>query len=150
MKIKINWGWGIVIALAAFIIFISSLVIQMIFNKDYNHQLVSENYYKDELLYQLEVDKIERSEKLSKNVSIIKEAGNLKIIFPENMNFADISGVIYFQNVIDEKFDFEQKIVLKNHIFEVDSTKILKGTWRLKVDWKYQDVSYLLKERIFY
>ncbi|MDP2088657.1 MAG: FixH family protein [Flavobacteriaceae bacterium] len=150
MKIKINWGWGIVIALAAFMIFIGSIVFQLIFNKKYDHQLVSENYYKDELLYQLEVNKIENAAQLAENVIVKNKDGKMDIIFPENMNFSEISGMIYFQNVMDEKFDFEHKIELKNNIFEVDSTQLKKGTWHIKVDWKYHDVSYLLKEKIVY
>lgn len=150
MKIKINWGWGVVIALAAFMIFIGSIVFQLIFDKKYDHQLVSENYYKDELLYQLEVDKIERAKQLSENLRVQNKDGKLSIIFPQNMNFSAIQGTIYFQYTMDEKFDFNQKIELLNPVFEVDSTKLKKGTWHIKVDWNYQNISYLLKEKIVY
>lgn len=150
MKIKINWGWGIVMALATFMIFIGSIVFQLLFNKKYDHQLVSENYYKDELLYQLEVNKIERSEKLPENVRIQNKDGKIRIHFPESMIFSEITGIISYQYVKDAQFDFEQKIELNSTIFEVDSTKLKRGTWRIKVDWKYQNVTYLLKEKIVY
>lgn len=151
MKININWGWGIVIALATFMIFISSIVLQLIFDKKYEHQLVSENYYKDELLYQLEVDKIERAEQLTENVSIENQHGKVSIIFPKNMNFKSIEGTINLQYIIDEKFDLEYKIKLNNNnVFVVDSSKLKKGKWQIKVDWNYQNISYLLKENIVY
>lgn len=150
MKIKLNWGWGIVIALAIFMLFIGSIVFQLLFNKKYDHQLVSENYYKDELLYQSEVNKIERANKLPKNVIIQNKDGKLYIIFPKDLNFSEITGTVSFQFVIDAQFDFKQKIELESPVFEIDSSKLKKGTWRIKVDWKHQQISYLLKEKIIY
>ncbi|MDP3352618.1 MAG: FixH family protein [Flavobacteriaceae bacterium] len=150
MKIKINWGWGIVIALATFMIFIGSLVFQLVFNKKYDHQLVSENYYKDELLFQVEVNKLENAKKLVENIIIQNKDGKLLVIFPKDLNFSEISGSISFQYVMDEQFDFEQKIELTSNIFEVDPLKFKKGTWNLKVDWKYQKAAYLFKEKIHY
>jgi hypothetical protein len=150
MKIKINWGWGIVIALATFMIFIGTIVFQLIFNKKYDHQLVSENYYKDELLFQLEMNKLENAKKLTENIIIQNKDGKLQVIFPTNFDYSKIEGTISFQYVIDDQFDFDQKIELKNNILEVDSIKFIKGTWNLKVDWKYQEVSYLFKEKIHY
>ena len=58
MKIKINWGTGIVIAIVLFIAFILSFVYKTIFMEEYEHHLVSEDYYKDELHYQEEIDKL--------------------------------------------------------------------------------------------
>lgn len=148
MKIKINWGWGIVIALATFIIFIGSLVFQLVFDKKYDHQLVSENYYKDELLFQLEVNKLENAKKLAENITIANKEGKLFIIFPKDFEFSQIEGTISFQYVMDMQYDFEQEIALSSQVFEVNPKKFIKGTWNLKVDWKYQDVPYLFKEKI--
>lgn len=150
MNIKINWGWGVVIALASFMIFIGTIVFQLMFKKEYNHQLVSETYYKDELVFQLELNKIKNGEKLFENVKIKNENGNITIIFPTDMDFSKIEGTAYFQYVMEEKYDFEQKIELKSNLLEIDSTRLKKGTYRVKIDWKYQDVSYLLKDKIIY
>lgn len=150
MNIKINWGWGVVIALASFMIFIGTIVFQLMFKKEYDHQLVSENYYKDELLFQLELNKLENAKKLAKNILVQHKDGKLLVIFPEAFSFSEIEGTINFQYVIDDQFDFEQKIELKSPIFEVDSLKFKKGAWNLKVDWKYRKAAYLYKEKIRY
>ncbi|MCK5400025.1 MAG: FixH family protein, partial [Flavobacteriaceae bacterium] len=49
---KMNWGTGIVIAFIGFIAFIMFFVITMSTNKKYEHDLVTEDYYKEELEYQ--------------------------------------------------------------------------------------------------
>ena len=57
MKLKISWPTGIIIAITAFVIFILSFVYKVTFMPKYGHHLVSEDYYKDELNYQQEIDK---------------------------------------------------------------------------------------------
>ncbi|NOQ92040.1 MAG: cytochrome C oxidase Cbb3, partial [Flavobacteriaceae bacterium] len=47
MKIKINWGTGIVIAMLMFMTFILTFVYKSL-TQEYTHELVSEDYYKDE------------------------------------------------------------------------------------------------------
>lgn len=147
---KINWGWSIVIALAAFIIFISTIVFQLMFDKKYDHQLVSENYYKDELLYQLELNKLENAKKLPENLKIQIKEGQLALLFPPNMNPQDIKAHINLQYVIDAQYDFEQTIALDSTVYILNSTPLKRGTWYVKVDWSYLDVAYMLKEKIIY
>lgn len=48
---KINWGMGIVIGMIVFIIFIMVMVVIMLINKEYNYDLVIENYYVKDLVY---------------------------------------------------------------------------------------------------
>ena len=49
---KINWGTGIVLAFIGFISFIMYFVVNMNTNKKYDHDLVTEDYYKQELEFQ--------------------------------------------------------------------------------------------------
>ena len=46
---KFNWGTGIVLAFIGFISFIMYFVINMNTNDKYDHDLVTEDYYKQEL-----------------------------------------------------------------------------------------------------
>lgn len=147
---KINWGWAVVIALASFMLFISVIVFQLLFKKEYDHELVSKNYYKDELLYQLEVTKLENAKKLPQDIEVKNVDGKLTVVFPENMNYSEIQGTVFLQYVIDEQQDFELPLVLNNQNFAVESEKLVKGLWYIKVAWSYQNVSYLYKNKIKY
>lgn len=148
MKIKLNWGWAIVIALASFMLFISVIVFQLLFKKEYDHELVSKNYYKDELLYQLEVDKLENAKKLPENLSIVTKDRTITLIFPNGMKHDSIQGTIYFQYVIDEQKDFELPIVLNSREFYIKTDKLTSGLWYISVDWKNEGISYLYKRKI--
>mgnify|MGYP000509856137 FL=1 len=61
---KINWGTGIVIVIAAFISFIMYFVITMSTNNKYSYDLVTDNYYQQELQYQKQIE----AEKNAKNL----------------------------------------------------------------------------------
>ncbi|MCB0458727.1 MAG: FixH family protein, partial [Flavobacteriaceae bacterium] len=85
MKIKLNWGGAIVIVMALFMIFILQYVYRTITMDEYDHHLVSEDYYKDELFYQKEIDKIKNANELPQNLKVENTTEGLTLIFPESM-----------------------------------------------------------------
>jgi hypothetical protein len=150
MKIKINWGTSIVIAMVLFIGFILSFVYKTIFVEKYQHHLVSENYYKDELHYQEEIDKIINAKNLIQNVSLKNTVKGIIIQFPLNKDPNKIKGKVIFLRRSDEKLDFEKNIDLTSHSMIIEDSLLVHGKWEIKVDWKYDKDEYLLKESWFY
>ena len=70
MKIKINWGTGIVIAIVSFMSFIIFLVVSMTTNQEFNHDLVVEEYYKQELSFQDQLNWETNSQNLIRNIVV--------------------------------------------------------------------------------
>jgi len=149
MKIKFNWGTGIVIAIVLFMAFILSFVYKSL-TQEYTHELVSEDYYKDELHYQQDIDKLNNALKLSKNIQLSNSNKGIIIRFPEDIDYQKISGVISFQRYSNIKLDFEQDIVLKNHTILIPDSKLISGKWIIKIDWKYEEDEFLFKDNWFY
>jgi len=81
---------GIISAMALFIIFILSFVYKVTFLPEYDHHLVSEEYYKDELNYQQEIDKLNRAAALKEDILISHEKNGLMIKFPSEFDFVKI------------------------------------------------------------
>jgi len=150
MKIKINWGTAMVIAMVLFIVFILQFVYRSIAVDKYEHHLVSEDYYKDELYYQQEIDKMNNASKLTQNVKVDRVGEGMLVSFPYEMNFSKITGIVYFQRPSDERLDFQREILLSEHIMLITDDKLINGKWKVKIDWKYGDDEYLFKEAIFY
>ncbi len=150
MKIRLNWGTSIVIAIVLFMAFILSFVYKTIFIDKYEHHLVSEDYYKEELHYQDEIDKINNANLLIKNVSISNSKKGILIKFPENLNYENISGTISFLRRSNHQLDFEIKIELTSHSIIIEDKLLVAGKWEIKIDWKNNDEEYLLKESWFY
>ena len=69
---KINWGTGIVIGMTLFIGFIMYMVITMMTDKNYDHDLVTEAYYAKDLAYQQEIDAEKNANALSSKITFEK------------------------------------------------------------------------------
>lgn len=150
MKFRISWPAGITIALVAFVIFILSFVYKVTFMEEYNHDLVSEDYYKDELNYQQEIDKLNNAAKLKQNVVIEKTSEGLSIIFPSEFQPNTITGDIQFQRLSSSKLDFELPIKLQTNTILIKNENIVEGKWNVRITWKVNDKEYLLKQQINY
>ncbi len=150
MKIKFNWGTGIVIAMVLFMAFILQFVYRSVAIDKYSHELVSEDYYKDELYYQQEIDKINNGNQLEQNITFERVKEGFLITFPQQMDVSKITGTVEFQRPSNKSLDFQQEISLKGSKLLINHTNLVSGKWKVKIDWKYDDKEYMLKEATFY
>ena len=65
---KFNWGAGIVVAFAVFMIFILSFVFKVQSNDKYDNELVVEDYYKRETKVQGDIEKQQNANDLKENL----------------------------------------------------------------------------------
>ena len=151
MKIKINWGFGIVLAFIGFISFIMYFVITMSSDTKYTHDLVASDYYKKELNYQKNIDATKNAKKLKENIKIEKVKEGLKIIFPKEFNSKAIKGKVFLYRPSNKQLDFETPIKVSDSSYLLMPDKrLLDGRWNIIVDWTYNQQSYLFKKEIFY
>lgn len=150
MKFRISWPAGITIALVAFVLFILSFVYKVTFMEEYGHDLVSEDYYKDELNYQQEIDKLNNAAKLKQNIVIEKTSEGLSIIFPSEFQPNTITGKIEFQRLSNSKIDFVLPIKLETNTLYIKDKNLVEGKWNVRIAWKANDEEYLLKQQINY
>ena len=147
---KINWGTGIVLAFIGFIGFIMYFIIQMSVNDKFNHDLVTEEYYKQELQFQDDIDKERNSQRLKENVTWQKTDEGILISFPKDLEEKNISGKVFLYRPSNKQLDFEIPISTSNHNLLIPDSRLLDGRWNIKIDWKYKESSYLFKEEISY
>lgn len=150
MKIRISWSTGIVIAMVSFMVFILSFVYKSIAMDEYQHELVSEDYYKDELHYQEEIDKLNNAKKLDQDIILTNSKTGVLIQFPEQMKDKKISGTIYFQRLSNKNLDFSETIELNDQQQLIAAEKMVSGKWIVKIDWQYDKELYLFKDTWFY
>ncbi|MFD1095802.1 FixH family protein [Salegentibacter chungangensis] len=147
---KINWGTGLVIGMVAFISFILYLVINMLTDSRFDHDLVTEDYYKKELLYQQEIDAEENAFSLAENVSDARSENGWIITFPENLDPDKIDGKVSLYRPSDKRFDFEVPVQLSDYRMEIPKEKFIPGRWNISVSWKYEGKDYLYKKEIVF
>jgi len=150
MKIKINWGWSIVIAMVLFMTFILQYVYRVTVYKKYDHHLVADDYYKDELNYQKQIDKENNANKLVENIKLEKTTSGLKIVFPNEFEYAKIYGSVKLLRPSNFKLDLKKDIKLTSHFLLISDKELVSGKYQVTVDWTYMGQNYLFKKSIFY
>jgi hypothetical protein len=147
---KVNWGTAIVIAMIAFIVFILTFVYRSAVMDEYQHELVSEDYYGDELHYQEEIDKINNASKLEVDLTMVRTADGLTFRFPEDLEPEKISGTISLQRPSNKSLDLKMPIELTDSDFLIPDQSLASGKYIVVVDWKHENSEYMFKDEIFY
>ncbi|UKM63553.1 FixH family protein [Flavobacteriaceae bacterium GSB9] len=147
---KINWGTGIVIAFVGFISFIMYFIITMNVNSKYDHDLVTEDYYAEELNYQKDINKLQNANKLSENITYKHVTEGLVIYFPSKIDHKEITGKMFLYRPSNKQLDFETDISLSKPYLLIPDKRLVDGRWNIKIDWQYKGNAYLYKETINY
>jgi hypothetical protein len=150
MSFKFNWGHGMFLAMAFFVIFIGSFVYKVMFQDEYDHKLVSEEYYKEELHYQEEIDRLNNAGNLEENVQVKQSKEGLTIIFPSNFDYKNIKTTIKLQRLSDGDLDIIKELKLDSLSYLIPNKDLVKGHYVLKLNWEYNGETYQFREKINY
>ena len=146
---KINWGTGIVIAIALFISFILYFVIKVQSDSKYDNELVYEEYYKHDAKFGDEMKRIQNAQDLVQKPVIKNDSQGVTIVFPEVFVPKDIKGTVSFYRSSNKKFDFNVPISLSASSLNVPKKKLLGGRWEINMEWQYAGKQYLTKETVY-
>ena len=125
-------------------------VVNMNINQKYDHDLVVEDYYKQELEYQSTIHKEQNARNAAYNLSFTPTEKGLIIVFPKNITQSEVSGKVFLYRPSNKQADFEIPISLSNYNLLIPDKRLLGGRWNIKVDWNYKGKSYLSKTEINY
>jgi len=124
-----NWGKGIAIALTVFVLFIATLVTIIIRQKV---DLVSEDYYAQEINYQQEIDGIHAGmDELA--LTFQKKNDQLIVQIPEKTHSKNITFHFYRANdkTLDKTFELENSKILL-----IPLSDLAKGNYSVRAEYK--------------
>lgn len=147
---KINWGTAIVISFIAFISFILYFVIRMSTDDRVNHDLVTEDYYRQELGYQEEIDAESMAKTNAMQLLISKTSDGLELQFPNHIDHSKINGTVSLYRPSNKQLDFDFDLSLSDAHLLIPDKRLLDGRWDIKVSWSYDAEKYLHKESLTY
>jgi hypothetical protein len=132
-KIKWNWGAGILFSIIIFMAILVGLV-YVFMNQDVD--LVTRDYYSKELKYQNQIDKINNTSEMGKEVGISFLNDSVHLTFPDSVYYKKASGIVYFYRPSGSKKDFSLPLAVSDKNEQLISTvKLDKGLWKIKVEW---------------
>ncbi|MFA9191016.1 FixH family protein [Flavobacterium sp. FZUC8N2.13] len=146
---KINWGTGLVIAIALFISFILYFVIKVQSNAKYDNELVVEEYYKHDARFQEEMERVQNAQDLKQKPVITLTNQGITIVFPEPFVPNQIIGKVSLYRPSNKKLDFDTPISLSNPTLLIPKSKLVGGQWDINMEWQYNGKKYLTKESIY-
>ena len=131
---KIGWGWKIMILYLGFMGMIIALVAA---SSNQKIDLVSKDYYKDEIAYQEVIYGTKNANALHAKATVKESATDVVIQLPEEMKNHSVKGTVLFycpSNMENDRHltlstdaDGKQTIELK---------KFSKGNYTVKIDWQ--------------
>ena len=126
---KFTWGHGIALALACFIGFILYLIFIFPIGKQ-TSDLVSDNYYQDELEYQKVIDAKKNADQLSQKPFFAQLPYGIRIAFPKET--IDAGQQVHFElySTNDKEKDKKQNVNLdSNNSFLVPKEMLSTGSY---------------------
>lgn len=147
---KINWGLGIVIAIVLFMSFILYFVLKVQSDSTYDHELVTEEYYKKELDFQNQLNKSQNTKDNGYEVKIQKTAEGIQLVFPDSLKKEFIKGKVSLYRPSDQRLDFEYQISNSETDLLIPKKSLVGGRWDISVDWQYEGQNYLTQETIYF
>jgi hypothetical protein len=140
-----SWGNKLVGVFIVFIALIGTLVYKSI-NSSFD--LVSKDYYKDELRYQETID----AQKSAAQFSAIEVAQNneaVTIQFPEEIKDKKVDGEIWFYSNADASKDIKFKIEVGNNgLMQIAKSQLIKTKYTVKINWQIATTNYYSEKSI--
>ena len=106
---KFNWGWGITLFMIGFISFMGYLTYKA-FSIDFD--LVADDYYAQELVYEEHLTHLRNSAALDSRPEILLTDQNLRLVFPSGTQPDKVSGKLHFYDPASRDKDRFLDIVL--------------------------------------
>jgi len=148
---RINWGTGLVFGMIAFISFIMYFVVTMMSSSDYDHDLVVEDYYKEELHYQQDIDAEKNALAMDENIELERAGSKLILQFPDDMDLTDIAGNVNLYRPSNKQLDFNIPFSdISGQKLEIPEAQLVKGRWNIKVTWQKEGKEFMFKKEIVY
>lgn len=140
-----NWGKKIVLVYVSFVGLMATMVALAL---NQRLDLVSTDYYKQELHYQEKIDRMVATNKLSNKIQFKQNSDQLEIIFPNEFTGKEINGEILFYCPSDARNDQQFKLNSKTNQHQISLKNMNKTVYTIQVEFSVDSVNYYTEETI--
>jgi len=141
-----NWGHKIIVV---YVLFVAGMGFLAYKASTQNKDLVTEDYYAKELVYQQKIDQSKRASALSAPVQIKMINNELAISFPKDFAAKQVKGDVVLYCPSDERKDMQKIFTVTDSAVEINVPPNYHGLHYVKINWEVEGVSYYYEEKIF-
>ena len=142
---KLNWGYKIAMVYLLFVAGIIYLVVQA---SRQNIDLVTENYYAEEIQYQQRIDEKNNAQLLSAPLDINVQHGVLTVSFPQEFSQKKLTGEVTLYCPSDAKKDLSRNLQTEDNKMKISLPEQNQGFHQLKVKWESEGVKYYFEKNL--
>jgi hypothetical protein len=142
-----NWGHKIAILYGGFATFIIGMVVICVRQTDIH--LVSPEYYKEEIAYQAQIDRLHNAQQLKQPLQLTYQAqsGLVQLQFP--VATPDLNGTVLFFRPSDAHQDVKFTIHADAAGQQsIPVNQLSKGLWKVKINWNQGGKAYLQEQTL--
>lgn len=144
---KLSWGHIITSGYLVFVMGIGFLVYKASSQK---FDLVTKDYYEQELKYQEVIDQSANTSKLSAPIIVEKKDGQMQIVFPAEMKGKKKTIDFYLYYPADVKKDFRKTIETRDNELLQPLPSAMTGMYELKLSWEVEGIKYYFEKKLFF
>ncbi len=144
---KFHWGHGILIALICIVVGFS-IVFMRTFSSENDNQLITENYYAKELVFQDQIDKKDNAHRANKQIKTQFSEQGLHIWIEPLESLID-SGELLLLRPSEEKWDVSISLKNQSDTILISPDKLKKGRYLLQLDWREGNELYFKEISLF-
>jgi nitrogen fixation protein FixH len=141
-----NFGVKITILYLSFV----GLILTLVFMA-YGHkvELVSKDYYAQELKYQDKIDAMNNANALEKSISHMVNKDAIELEINSDLLTSDFSGTIYFFRPSDSEKDKQIKMNFTTNKQIIPANELSRGAYKMQLTWTAGNKQYFKEEVIF-
>ncbi len=142
---KLNWGFGVFALYTAFVLFMLFMVFK---SSQQKVDLVTEDYYQQELAYQEIINFKSNAEQLVNGLTYTLNKNEIELFFP--VDHDNISGKVQIYRPSNNGYDknFEIKLDEENKMtLNLGSTPL--GLYKMKIHWTNDSLGYYIEKDIY-
>jgi hypothetical protein len=143
---KFNWGYKIA---TVYLLFVAGILYLVVQSSRQEVDLVTPDYYAQELRYQEKIDQSKRAANLSEPVRFSLETGKLTIRFQKEFEGKEITGDVLLYYPADSRKDILTPIRTVANSMTIPIPDKRSGMHVLQVSWQSDGQSYYYEENLF-
>ena len=142
---RIGWGQKITFVYVLFVCGILFLVFQ---SSRQRVDLVTEQYYEEEIEYQKRIDESKRADALSERVKVTQAGNGLSVRLPAEFEGRNVTVKAHLYCPADERNDIRMETATLDRNFRLAWPQARKGLHILKLNWSSDGISYYTEENV--
>ena len=133
----------------AYLLFVAGIVFLIIKANNEKFDLVTDNYYEEEIKYQQVIDAAGQTAKLSGKLEIKKQEDKIVILFPSDFTGKKVEGELHMYYAANEKKDFKQPVQTDKLEWSMVLPMFATGQYTAKLSWVVDGKKYYFEKNIF-